>query len=50
MKVDIYPDPSQTYLRNSLSQYLNLPAECIVAGTGSDGIFSNELYFSGRRV
>lgn len=34
----IYPDPSQNYLRTSLSKYLNLPTNCIVAGTGSDDI------------
>lgn len=34
----IYPDPSQNYLRASLSKYLGIPANCIVAGTGSDDI------------
>jgi histidinol-phosphate aminotransferase len=34
----IYPDPSQNYLRNALSKYMGLPANCIVAGTGSDDI------------
>ncbi len=44
---DIYPDPSQTYLRNALSKYMNLPAECLVAGTGSDGILNRYTKFPG---
>lgn len=34
----IYPDPSQTYLRKALSQYVGTSFENIIAGTGSDDI------------
>jgi histidinol-phosphate aminotransferase len=32
----IYPDPAQTYLLNSLSEYTGVPPSHIVAGCGSD--------------
>eukprot|EP01117_Protostelium_nocturnum_P010052 TRINITY_DN3584_c1_g1_i3.p1 TRINITY_DN3584_c1_g1~~TRINITY_DN3584_c1_g1_i3.p1 ORF type:complete len:1502 (-),score=554.93 TRINITY_DN3584_c1_g1_i3:1002-5507(-) len=34
----VYPDPSQTFLRKSLSEYVNYPPEWIVAGSGSDDL------------
>lgn len=32
----IYPDPLQRKIRNSLSEYTNIPTENIIAGAGSD--------------
>ena len=32
----IYPDPEQRRLRQALSRYLDMPAESIIAGAGSD--------------
>lgn len=31
-----YPDPNQKELRNALAEYTATPAECLLAGTGSD--------------
>ena len=35
---NLYPDPEQRQLRNTLSEYLGVEPECIVAGNGSDEI------------
>lgn len=34
----IYPDPSQTYLRQEIARDLQVPPECIVAGSGADDL------------